>query len=76
MLICQKYIEKMFKDLGNGSPEFGAKYLERAIRNLEEGKNKPILGDSDKNELLYAIAKLIQDNENEPIKTLSGKRAG
>ena len=74
-----KYIEKMFKDLGNGSPEFGAKYLERAIRNLEEGKNKPILGDSDKNELLYAIANLIQDNENEPIKTLSRKsrkRAG
>lgn len=71
-----KYIEKMFKDLGNGSPEFGAKYLERAIRNLEEGKNKPILGDSDKNELLYAIADLIKSNEKEPIKTLPDKRAG
>ena len=53
-------MERMFKNLGNGNVEFGAKYLEKAVRNLEEGKDNPIFGDSDKNELVYAIAELMK----------------
>ena len=66
-----KPMEKMFKELGNGSVEIGAKYLERAVKNLEEGNNKQILGDSDKNELLYTIADHIK-KDKKPIASSGG----
>lgn len=70
-----KTMEKMFKELGGGDAENGAKVLRQAIENVNKGIREPVADTEYDNEVIYTIAEAYVDSDtNKSPKRVSFKR--
>ena len=62
-----KTMEKMFKELGGGDAENGAKVLRQAIENVNKGIREPVADTEYNNEMAYSMAGAIKEGKVKPF---------